>query len=73
MTRNDLPESDHIVRYVRPSLVEENGTANGAEFRLRPDRPDDTGLSVNWLETRRTPRWSACRLATRTKHCSSAT
>jgi len=50
MKGDDLPAGDHIVRYVKPSMIEEDGTANGAEFRLRPNRPDETGLSVNWLE-----------------------
>lgn len=50
MKGDDLPAADHIVRYVKPSMVEEDGTANGGEFRLRPNRPDETGLSVNWLE-----------------------
>lgn len=50
MTGDDLPADDHIVRYVKPSMIEEDGTANGAEFRLRPHRPDETGVSVNWLE-----------------------
>ncbi len=31
-------------------MVREDGTVDGAEFRLRSSRPDDTGLSVNWLE-----------------------
>ncbi len=50
MKGDDLPADDHIVRYVKPSMIEEDGTANGADFRLRPDRPDETGVSVNWLE-----------------------
>tara|TARA_R110002096_G_scaffold46313_2_gene123601 strand:- start:2007 stop:2459 length:453 start_codon:yes stop_codon:yes gene_type:complete len=50
MMSADLPLADHIVRYVKPSMIEEDGTANGAEFRLRSRRPDETGLSVNWLE-----------------------
>lgn len=50
MKGDDLAAADHIVRYVKPSMIEEDGTANGAEFRLRAHRPDDTGLSVNWLE-----------------------
>lgn len=50
MKGDDLPAADHIVRYVKPSMIEEDGTANGAEFRLRPHRPDETGVSVNWLE-----------------------
>ena len=50
MKGDDLPAADHIVRYVKPSMIEEDGTANGAEFRLRPHRPDESGVSVNWLE-----------------------
>ena len=50
MKGDDLPAADHIVRYIKPSMVQEDGAANGADFRLRPDRPDETGLSVNWLE-----------------------
>lgn len=50
MRGDDLPATDHIVRYVKPSMIEEDGAPNGSEFRLRPNRPDETGLSVNWLE-----------------------
>lgn len=50
MTNNDLPTDDHIVRYVKPSMIQEDGTADGSDFRLRPQRPDESGLSVNWLE-----------------------
>lgn len=50
MRGDDLPAADHIVRYVKPSMIEEDGAPNGSEFRLRPNRPDETGLSVNWLE-----------------------
>ena len=46
----DLPADDHIVRYVKPSMIREDGTADGSDFRLRPHRPDESGLSVNWLE-----------------------
>ena len=46
----DLPEEDQIVRYVKPSALHEDGTADGSAFLLRPDHPNDTGLSVNWLE-----------------------
>ena len=31
-------------------MIQEDGTADGSDFRLRPGRPDDIGLSVNWLE-----------------------
>lgn len=49
MTGNKLPNEDHIVRYVKPSSIDE-GEVDGSEFRLRPHRPDETGVSVNWLE-----------------------
>ena len=50
MKGDDLPAGDHVVRYVKPSMILEDGTPDGSEFRLRSDRPDDSGLSVNWLE-----------------------
>ena len=43
MTGNDLPNADHVVRYIRPSSVRENGKINGREFCLRQN---ETGLSV---------------------------
>lgn len=49
MTGDPLPNEDHIVRYVKPSSIDE-GEVDGSEFRLRPNRPDDTGVSVNWLD-----------------------
>ena len=50
MTGNDLPLDNHIVRYVKPTAILEDGHVDGSEFRLRPHQPDETGLSVNWLE-----------------------
>ena len=50
MKGDDLPPDDHIVRYVKPSMIQENGVADGSNFRLRPARPDEKGLSINWLE-----------------------
>lgn len=50
MIGNDLSDDDHIVRYVRATSIREDGTVDGSEFRLRPNRPDDTGVSVQWLE-----------------------
>ena len=47
MTRVDLPTDDQIVRHVKPSLIQEDGTPDGSEFRLRSDEKE---LSVNWLE-----------------------
>ena len=50
MKEGDLPADDQIVRYVKPSMILEDGTADGSAFCLRTSRPDETGLSVNWLE-----------------------
>ena len=50
MMQDNIPAGDHIVRYVKPSMIQDDGTADGSDFRLRPTRPDETGLSVNWLE-----------------------
>ena len=49
MKRDDLPADDQIVRYVKPSMIQDDGTADGSDFRLRASRPDEAGLSVNWL------------------------
>ena len=46
MTGNELPEDGHVVRYVRPSLVEDE-TVDGSAFVLRKG---EATLSVNWLE-----------------------
>ena len=43
----EIPEEDHVVRYASPRLVLEDGSVSGSAFVLRPD---DSGLSVNWLE-----------------------
>ncbi|MXZ55380.1 MAG: hypothetical protein F4227_08790 [Gammaproteobacteria bacterium] len=47
---SDLPEKDHIVRYVKPTALREDGSADGSAFLLRLNHKDDAGLSVNWLE-----------------------
>ena len=49
MNGNDLPENDHIVRYVKPSNLEFD-RVNIDEFKLREENPDERGVSVNWLE-----------------------
>ena len=41
-----LPDSSHVVRYVKPTLVD-GDRVDGSAFRLRSE---DTGISVNWLE-----------------------
>ena len=33
-----------------PTAVDADGRVNGSEFQLRSNRPDDVGISVNWLE-----------------------
>lgn len=43
----ELPEDSNVLRYVRPSAVREDGTVDGAAFRLRPH---ERRLSVNWME-----------------------
>ena len=30
-------------------MIQEDGTADGSGFCLRPTKPDETGLSANWL------------------------
>ena len=47
MIGDELPASDHVVRYVRGRDVSDEGMVNGAAFQLRPN---EDGLSVNWLE-----------------------
>ena len=49
MSGNDLPENDHVVRYVKPSSIEP-GRVSITEFRLHEDRADGEGVPVNWLE-----------------------
>ena len=50
MTGENLPDGDHVVRFVNPSMILEDGIADGSDFCLRLHRPDETGLSVNWLQ-----------------------
>lgn len=42
-----LSDENNVVRYVRPSLVRDDGSVDGSAFRLRSN---EDGLSVNWLE-----------------------
>ena len=46
----ELPSNSHIVRYVKPSMIREDGSVVAMEFCLRPNRPDEKGISVNRLE-----------------------
>lgn len=43
----ELPDFAHVVRYVKPTMVFEDGSVHASAFRLRSN---DAGLSVNWLE-----------------------
>ena len=47
MNDNFLAEKDHIVRYVKPSHIDNNGKVSFESFRLDLNRPNETGLSVN--------------------------
>ena len=66
MKGDDLLADDHIVRYVKPNMIQEDGTPDGSGFRLRPERPDEPGLSINWLEALararsiNSPKYDAC-------------
>ena len=50
MIGDNLPNEDHVVRYVKPTSIRTNGKVDGSVFCLRWHRLDDTGLSINWLE-----------------------
>jgi len=44
----ELGENERIVRYISPRYMGESGVSARA-FCLRQDRPEEKGLSVNWL------------------------
>lgn len=46
MIGDEIPDQDHVLRYVKPSLIDGTDVDGGA-FLLREA---ETGLSVNWLE-----------------------
>ena len=46
MIGDEIPDQDHVLRYVKPSLLDGSAVDGGA-FVLRET---ETGLSVNWLE-----------------------
>ncbi len=52
MSRQELPESDHVVHYVPDRLIGERNNLDPAAFMLRPAdmKYDPSGVSVNWLE-----------------------
>ena len=47
MIDQDLPDRDHVLRYAKFSDILDDGTLNCSAFQLRPQ---DSGLSVNWME-----------------------
>ncbi|MCY4259022.1 MAG: hypothetical protein OXC91_02000 [Rhodobacteraceae bacterium] len=46
MSDEAIPEAHHVLRYVKPSLID-NGALDGSAFVMRES---ESGLSVNWLE-----------------------
>ena len=50
MSQVELPDSDHVIRYVKPSMIGTTGKARGGAFMLRRHRASEDGLSVQWLE-----------------------
>ena len=46
MIGGELPDDSHVVRYIRPTLIEDGKVLAGA-FRLRKG---ESGLSIHWLE-----------------------
>jgi hypothetical protein len=42
----DIPDTENVARYVRPTLID-RGIVTGSAFCLRKD---EIGLSVNWIE-----------------------
>ena len=50
MKGDSIADYDHVVRYIKPSGIGADGSINGSEFCLRPQRADDVGVSTNWLE-----------------------
>lgn len=50
MMGEHLPHGDAVVRYIKGcDLLEDGKTVAGDAFTLRASRPDETGISVNWL------------------------
>lgn len=47
MKKTSVPKSDHVVRYLSPNKIEDDGSV---AFRAFLVRVGETGLSVNWLE-----------------------
>lgn len=47
MNGTELSAEHHVVRYVKPTFVREDGSVDGSAFCLRSG---EIGLSVNWLE-----------------------
>lgn len=45
----ELPSNCHVVRYVKPSMIREDGSVVAMEFCLRPNRPDEKAFrSIGW-------------------------
>ncbi|MCY4052212.1 MAG: hypothetical protein OXF60_12115 [Gammaproteobacteria bacterium] len=50
MKEDNLPVDDHIVRYVKPSMILEDGTASGNGFCLRKMRAAYLSTGLKHLE-----------------------
>lgn len=49
MDNDQLPDNDNVSRHCKGSLLNEDGEATSAAFKLRLDQ-NENYLSVNWLE-----------------------
>ena len=47
MSVDSLSNDHHVVRYVKPSLIDDDDSIDGSAFVLREE---ESGISVNWLE-----------------------
>ena len=45
--RIELTDHANVVRYVKPTMILDDGSVDGSEFRLRLG---EIGISVNWIE-----------------------
>ena len=52
MTGDELPDDSHVLRFIRPNWILDDGKVDGTAFRLKKKKSGiiETGLSVHWLE-----------------------
>ncbi len=56
MTNKELSEKENLIRYLRPSWIDDKGEVHSQAFKLR--KSDVGGLSVNWPDAFEPPRES---------------